>query len=158
MRGDDFMPLPRNTLPSKTNKNAIILSSIVACTLSLIAMNTPLFIYLTINAIIFVSWFSFTQLCIINVAKSKQKYNAAWENIVVPKMISSITNFQHLSNNLTENITQTPKYTQMYLLSQEIQQEIQRGPILNADTNFDAPLNFSKLNTMMEHYKSNHTN
>lgn len=139
----------------KNSKQSIIFSSIVTCILSLIAIQAPFIIYLIVTAILFISWYSFTQLCVIKVAEYRQKYNIAWNDTVKPQMIQSVAKFDQLSNTLPENQTSTPKYIKMHALSEQIRQEIQQGPELTTHTNFDATPNFIKLNNMMNHYTQN---
>lgn len=82
----------------------------------------------------------------------QEKYTTAWNNIIVPNMINSLTKFQKFSDQLPKDSTNTTAYVEMYKLSESIKQHINDKPLLNIHTRFDYTPAFITLNNMIDSY------
>lgn len=85
-----------------------------------------------------------------------QEYNTAWNQFVYPEMIKSITQFQHITNNIKPSDTETSEYIHLYKLSENVRREANRGPNIHDLANVDYAPQFIALNNMMENYRNQH--
>lgn len=84
----------------------------------------------------------------------QQQYNQAWNNIIAPQMMRTLTAFDAFSNEISESHKYRPEYIKMLCLSQNIRQAVSQPPVLDINTNFTEEPDFITLNTMMDTYQS----
>lgn len=84
----------------------------------------------------------------------QQQYHQAWNNIIAPQMMHTLTSFDSFSTNVSPSNKCRPEYIKMIRLSEDIRQQIAQEPTLNTNTDLTQEPNFIALNAMMDHYQS----